>query len=161
MDIQLLQILSQMVNFGVVVAALTVLLYKPVLKILDERSQKVEAAQKAADASLLEKKALDDTRKELIAQAEKDAQEIVSEAKKDAKRIEKEIIAKAEVAAEDEINKQRQRLADDYKSAIKELRQSFVAQVAVMTEKVVGQVVDEKVITKKLDDDIQAIIAKI
>jgi len=38
MDIQLPQIIFQIVNFGVVVGALTYLLYKPVKKMLDERS---------------------------------------------------------------------------------------------------------------------------
>jgi len=161
MDIQLPQILFQMINFGVVAGALTFLLYKPVKKMLEERSNRVEAAQQAADATLLEKQKLDETRKRLLTEAEKEAQAIVEEAKRDAKRIEKEMIAEAKKAAEGQVDKERKLLADEYKTTIKELRQSFVTQVAAMTEKVIGEVVDEKTITKKLDDDIDAVIAKI
>ena len=41
MDIQLPQIIYQLVNFGVVFGAVTYLLYKPVQKILDERSKRI------------------------------------------------------------------------------------------------------------------------
>ena len=161
MDIQIPQIVFQMINFGVVTGALTFLMYKPVKKMLEERSNRVEAAQKAAEATLLEKQKLDETREQIITKAEKDASAIVAEAKQDAKRIEKEMIAEAKKAAEGEIEKERKMLADEYKTAIKSLRQSFVTQVAAMTEKVIGEAVDEKTITKKLDDDIQAVINKI
>lgn len=150
-----------MINFGVVAGALTFLMYKPIKKMLEERSNRVEAAQKAAEATLVEKAQLDETRKQLLAEAEKEAQTIVEEAKKDAKRIEKEMIAEAKHAAEGEIEKERKHLANEYKNTIKELRQSFVTQVAAMTEKVVGTAIDEKTINKKLDEDIQAVIAKI
>jgi F-type H+-transporting ATPase subunit b len=161
MDIQLPQILFQIINFGVVAGALTFLLYKPVKKMLEERSNRIEAAQKAADENLLAQRELDDTRKSVLTTAEKEAQAIVEEAKRDAKRIEKEMIAEAKQAAESAIEKERKQLAEEYKATIKELRQSFVTQVAAMTEKVVGEVVDEKTIAKKLDSDIQAAIAKI
>lgn len=161
MDIELPQILFQIINFGVVVGALSFLMYKPVKKMLEERSSRIEEAQKAAEATLLEKRSLDETKKRLLAEAEKEAQTIVDEAKRDAKRIEKEIIAEAKLAAVSEVEKEKKQLADDYKTAVKELRQTFVAEVAAMTEKVIGEAIDEKMIAKKLDKDIDAVIAKI
>ncbi|MBW7956148.1 ATP synthase F0 subunit B [Patescibacteria group bacterium] len=161
MDIELPQILFQIVNFGVVVGALSFLLYKPVKKMLEERSNRIEEAQKAAESTLLEKKSLDETKKRLLSEAEKDAQAIVDEAKKDAKRIEKDIIAQAKQVAAEEIEKEKKQLADEYKTTVKQLRQAFVTEVAAMTEKVLGEAVDEKVIAKKLDKDIDAVIAKI
>jgi F-type H+-transporting ATPase subunit b len=161
MDIQLPEILFQIVNFGVVAGALTFLLYKPVKKMLEERSDRIEEAQKAADAAMLEKKQVEETKKKVVADAEKEAQEIVDEAKRDAKRVEKEIIAKAKQDAEVEIEKEKKLLAEEYKATVKQLRQTFVAQVAAMTEKVIGQAVDEKTIAKKLDEDIDAVIARI
>jgi len=161
MDIELPQILFQIINFGVVVGALSVLLFKPVKKMLEERSLKIEEAQQAAESALLEKKNLDETRKKLLAEAEKEAQNIVDEAKNDAKRIQKDLIAEAKTAAIAEVEKEKKQLADEYKATVKELRQSFVAELAAMTEKVLGEAVDEKVIAKKLDKDIDDVIAKI
>lgn len=161
MDIELPQILFQIVNFGVVVGALSFLLFKPVKKMLEERSSKIEEAQNAAESTLLEKKNLDETRKKLLVEAEKEAQAIVDEAKNDAARIHKEIIAEAKTAATAEVEKEKKQLADEYKATVKDLRLSFVAQLAAMTEKVIGEAVDEKVIVKKLDKDIDDVIAKI
>jgi len=161
MDIQLPQILFQIINFGVVAGVLTFLLFKPVKKMLEERSNRIEEAQTAADEAILEKKNLDQTRKQVVQQAENDAQAIVEEARRDAKRVEQEIIAQAEKTAETKIERERKQLAEDYKATVKDLRQSFVGQIAVMTEKVLGQAIDENIITKKLDEDIAAVIAKI
>jgi len=161
MDIELPQILFQIINFGVVAGALSILLFKPVKKMLEERSNKIEEAQKAAESTLLEQKNLDGTKKRLIADAEKQAQAIVDEAKNDAKRIQKDIIAEAKLAAVAEVEKEKKQLADEYKATVKDLRQSFVSELAAMTEKVIGEAVDEKVIAKKLDKDIDDVIAKI
>jgi len=153
--------LFQIINFGVVAGALSILLFKPVKKMLEERSNKIEEAQKAAESTLLEQKNLDGTKKRLIADAEKQAQAIVDEAKNDAKRIQKDIIAEAKLAAVAEVEKEKKQLADEYKATVKDLRQSFVSELAAMTEKVIGEAVDEKVIAKKLDKDIDDVIAKI
>ena len=66
MDIQITQILFQAINFSVVLGALTFLLYKPVLKMFDERSQKIAEGQKAAEAAIQDKEKLEEARKKMV-----------------------------------------------------------------------------------------------
>jgi F0F1-type ATP synthase membrane subunit b/b' len=56
MEINFLQILFQAINFGVVFGAITFLLYKPVMKMLDERAKKIAEGQSAAEKSIRERR---------------------------------------------------------------------------------------------------------
>ena len=53
MEIDISQILFQIVNFSVVLAALTFLLYKPIFKMFLERAKRIEEGQKAAQICAL------------------------------------------------------------------------------------------------------------
>ena len=161
MDIQLPQLIFQLINFAVVAGALTYLLYKPVRKMLEERSARIEEAQKAAEATLAEKKQIDEMKKKALIEAEKQAAAILEEAKQGAKKVEKDLREKAIKTVEGEVARQRKQLTDERDSMVKELRSQFVKEVSAMTEKVLGEAVDQKVIAKKLDKDIDMVLAKI
>jgi flagellar motility protein MotE (MotC chaperone) len=66
MEIQLAQIIFQILNFGVVLAALTYFVYKPVVKLLDERKAKIAQAAKSADEIQKEKEQLEETKTDLL-----------------------------------------------------------------------------------------------
>ena len=52
MEINLYQVLFQIFNFGVVMYLLNKVLYKPVLKMLDERAKKINEGMALADKNL-------------------------------------------------------------------------------------------------------------
>ncbi|KND49547.1 MAG: ATP synthase F0, B subunit [Parcubacteria bacterium C7867-008] len=97
--IQLPLLLAQLVNFGVLFVALTYLLYKPVMKTLDERRTKVaqgvldaeEAAQKLASA--------DEEASTTVQTAEKEAEGIVATAREEAGSEKTRIVKEAEARA--------------------------------------------------------------
>lgn len=74
-------LIAQLVNFGVLFVALTYLLYKPVIKTLDERKAKiaqgVEDANRAAEAAAV----ADEKAGEVVKGAETEAEGIVSSAR--------------------------------------------------------------------------------
>ena len=84
MEIHLAQILFQMVNFGVVFGALTYLMYKPVLKALRQRSQKIADSQQAADELLQEKAEIEKQKTKVVSQARKEANDLMAEARQQA-----------------------------------------------------------------------------
>jgi len=96
---------AQLVNFGVLFVALTWLLYKPVMKTLDERSQKI--AQGVEDAELASRKAAtaDEDAALVVKGAETEAETIVSSARDlagtEKARIVKEADARAAQIAAD------------------------------------------------------------
>jgi F-type H+-transporting ATPase subunit b len=98
-------LLAQLVNFGVLFIALSYLLYKPVMKTLDERRAKV--AQGVLDAEEAAKKlaSADEEATVTVQSAEKEAEGIVKSAREEAgsekQRIVKEAEARAASIAED------------------------------------------------------------
>ncbi len=93
-------LVMQIINFGVLLAALTYFLYKPVLKVLEDRRKKIaQGVQDAIDA----KKALESAEEnadDIIGSATSKADEIIITAKNNAEEKGKEIIKDAEERGE-------------------------------------------------------------
>lgn len=92
--------LVQLINFGVVVAALSFLLYKPVLNILRERTERIERSLQEADQV---KQQLANARRDYdaeIARARQEAASILAQAQDRARAQEAEIIAQARQEAD-------------------------------------------------------------
>ena len=92
-------LLAQAVNFGILLIALTYLLYKPVMKMLDARQQKV--AQGVIDAErAAEKLATADTEAAtVVSTAETEAESIVAGARETAGTEKTRILKEAETRA--------------------------------------------------------------
>jgi len=158
MDIQLSQILFYTINFGVVVGALTYFLYRPILKIFDERSERINEAQKAAEATIAEKKKLDQIKEESLQQARQEAQEIIENAKQKAKKVEKDILDQAQAKAREEAEKLHSQWTGERDQLAKEMRKQFSDSVLTVVEKVLAKSFDKKTHTKLIDNEVAAIL---
>ena len=93
-------LLIQAVNFGLLLAALTYFLYKPILKIIDERREKVAEGVRTAEAAaqrLAEAKEESDT---LVGQAAKQAEGLVASARLRAEEAGNEAVKEAQSRAD-------------------------------------------------------------
>lgn len=158
MEIQLPQILFQIVNFSVVVGALTYLLFKPVQKILDERSNKIAEAQKAAQAVLEEKDAIETLKKQSKRDAEKAAAAILDEAKKDADVRSQELIQKTQEHGKAQLTKLQAEWQNEKKEMVKELKAQFTDAVIATSAKVLGEKLDSKAHSKLIDQEMNTIL---
>lgn len=160
MEIKLLQILFQIVNFSVVLGALTYLLYKPVLKVLDERQKRIVEGQRAAEAAIKDKEKLTELEKEVKQAAEKQASEILEKARESAKRTEAELLASARKKAEEEVEKLTSSWKDEKKQHLEDMRREFVSAVVATAEKVVGTL-DAKAHQKLIDAELEKLLKSI
>ncbi len=118
-------LLAQLVNFGILFVALSYLLYKPVMKTLDERRAKV--AQGVLDAEEATKKlaTADETATQTVQSAEKEAEGIVTSAREEAnsekQRIVKEADARAASIAADADARARETAAKALRESEKEI----------------------------------------
>lgn len=102
MEININQILFQILNFGVVMYLLNRVLYKPVLKMLDERAKNINEGLAMADKNMKEAQDADKAKKSEIAKARKEASAIIATAEKEAKAKADKIIAEAKAKAKAE-----------------------------------------------------------
>jgi F-type H+-transporting ATPase subunit b len=160
MDIQLPQILFQIINFGVVAGALTFLLYKPVKKTLQERSNRIEEAQKAAEAAIAQNKNIDEMKKKIQKQAEEKAANLVDEAVKEAQARRKELLAQARKDAQTEAEKIVASAQDERIQILKEAKNQFEEAVFTSVEKIVGSF-DKKAQAKIIDAELETLLKRV
>ena len=105
MTIHWYQLLFQIINFGILVLFLKKFLYKPIIKIVDQRNKKLEDSIRAAEENLREKAKIEEIKKQAIEESEKEAVKIVEKAKKEANKTSKNILDNAKEQAELELDK--------------------------------------------------------
>lgn len=158
MDIQLTQILFQAINFSVVLGALTFLLYKPVVKMFDERSQKISEGQKAAEAAIKEKDALEQTRKKMENDLKKERATVLKQAQEEAKTKAQDILATAKKEAKDEKAKLVTAWEKEKVTLLRESKNDIADAVIAVSAKVIGKSLDAKAHQKLIDSELETIL---
>ena len=92
-------LLAQLVNFGVLFVALTWLLYKPVMKTLDERRAKIAQGVEDAEKATQKLAAADGEASGIVRTAETEADSIVASAREMAGTEKSRIVKEAEARA--------------------------------------------------------------
>jgi F-type H+-transporting ATPase subunit b len=140
------------INFVILFGLLTLVLYKPVLKILDERQAKIKESidqaeqirEQIAHSEEQIKTNLDTARKErqaIIAQATQIGERLKEEAKEGARNEAESLITKAQA----EIKQERDKTID-------ELRQEFANIAILAAEKVIKETLDKGKHSKIIDE---------
>lgn len=145
----------QLVNFGILLFLLGKFAYRPIMRMLDERSAKIreglekseQAEKRAADIDMEAKKALEEARKEgqaLIAQATETANKHGETLKEQAKKEADALIERARA----EIQLERDQ-------AIGQLRKEFADITIRAAERVINESLDREKHRKVIDEVLQ------
>lgn len=103
MEINFLQVLFQVVNFGVILFVLNKFLYKPIQKVLDERAAKINDGLKAAEKNLKAQAEVEVSQKKELAKARREAGKIITDAQLEAKEQADQIVKQAKDKAVKEV----------------------------------------------------------
>lgn len=157
MEFNLSTFIWSFINFFVLLAILNKLLYKPMLKMLEDRKRTIADSMQQAEQSRQEAERIRQEYSEQLAQAKKESQEIITRAERMGEEIREELVKNAKVeadkvlkAAQDEINREKAK-------AIEQLR-AEVADLAVLAAgKVIGKtltVEDHQKMVKEFIDEV-------
>ena len=132
--------ISQVISFCIVAFALHRFAYRPVLKILEERRQKI--AQGLADAEKMKQElaAAQNKVQELIGQAGAQAAKIIEEARNAAAKVSEQETQKAIATAQDIINKAREANTAELARMKADLRKEIGALAVKAAIQVTGKV---------------------
>ncbi len=135
--------IAQLVNFAIVFIVLWIFAYKPILKILDERKEKIEKSMKQAEEMDKRVSAIEDEKGEILASAKKEAQKIAEEAQKigEARRI--EIIEAAKREVERVITKGKQQLSEEREAMLRDVRKDIVSIAIKASARILNDQIDE------------------
>ena len=142
-DIKL--IIAQLVNFGIVLFVLKKYAYGPVLKMMQERTDKIEKGM--ADAEIAGKKILEiaEQEKTVLVEARRQAQEIVTKAEEIAKKNKEEIIVEAKNQSEKILSDSAKKIEQEKNQMLQEVK----GQIADLIISATGKVIREKIDSEK------------
>jgi F-type H+-transporting ATPase subunit b len=135
-------LIAQIINFLLLLVIFRLLLYKPLLKMLDERKQRIQEGLEASDEA---KRRLSQTEQEMAKELEKarqQGQEQIAQAQQIAARIQEEARQGARVEAEQLLERARGEIALERDSAIAELRREFADLTITAAERVINEELD-------------------
>jgi len=130
--------LSQAVNFFILLSVLWAFVYKPVIKIIKERNEKIKTGLQKAEQADVRLKEIDSMGKEKIKKAESESIEIIKATENRAKILAAELRQKNE-----EKQKELQKQAEDQlKRQLEENKKIVLAQAAELVKKAIIKTVE-------------------
>lgn len=152
LGINLPGLVSQIINFSLLLAVLTFIMYKPVTKMLDDRAARIrESLEKAEEI----KREAERTEKEFqarVQEARQEGQAIIAQAAKTGERLVEDARQKARQEGEALLTRARSEIEMERDRAITHLRQSFADLTILAAGKVIGETLDKKAHARLIDE---------
>ncbi|MGA9644244.1 MAG: ATP synthase F0 subunit B [Terriglobales bacterium] len=133
-------LVAQMISFCIVCILLQRFAYKPVLKILEERRQQIAQGKANAEQIKAELSRTEERRKEMLDQANVQANKLIEEARAAAARVQEQETQKAIAAAAEVMVKAREASVQERTRMLAELKREFGRLLVDATAKVTGKI---------------------
>ena len=136
------QFVAQCISFCIVAGLLYKFAYKPILKVLAERRQRIADGLANADKIKAELAGTEAARQDVLNKANAQANKLIEEARAAAARVQEQETQKAIAAAEQIIAKAKEAAAQDHDRMLTDLRREVGRLVVDTTSKVTGKVLN-------------------
>jgi len=137
-------LVSQIINFTILLLILRAFLFQPVLKMLHERSQRIKESMDYAEKVKQDAARAQQDYEKQLEQARREAQAIIAQATQQAERAREEILAKARAEAKEIRLKAQEEIAYERQRMLVELRAQIADLAILAAGRVLGKVLDEK-----------------
>ncbi|MBI2054262.1 MAG: hypothetical protein HYT36_02930 [Candidatus Staskawiczbacteria bacterium] len=133
-------LLSQFVNFALILIILRAFVYKPLLKMLNERREKIEQGLVKAEESDIRLKEVDNIAKGKLKEAEQKSLAMLSETDSKKKQLEKDLFLKMK-QKEEQLLLKAEESAELHK---KEINEKIQKEAAEIIGKAIAKAIDEE-----------------
>jgi F-type H+-transporting ATPase subunit b len=137
-------LVSQIFNFTLLAVLLYFVAYKPILRMLDERSAKIKKGLEDAEEASRRAAEIEQEFEQQMAAARKEGQEIIAQATQMSEKARQDILEKAREESQAQIEKAKEEIARERELAMADLRQQVADLSLSISEKVIGQALDEQ-----------------
>jgi len=138
-------LIAQLVNFAVLLFVLWKFGYRPLLKFLDERQEKIEAGIKNAEAAEKRLHDIDDKEQTVLRQAQKEAQALIEKTNEHLNQRKKEMMAKTKEEIAAIVKKTKEELEVEKKIIFKNIKQETADLVVAALGKIISEKLDASV----------------
>lgn len=152
LGLNLPQLIAQIVNFFLLLVILRLLLYKPILKMLDDRKQRIAEGLNAAELARVEASQAQANIQQQLDEARKEGQDMVANAQQIATRIQAEAREQAQRDREAALERATAEIQLERDRAIADLRGEFADITVQAAERVIGQSLDRQSHQRIIDE---------
>ena len=135
---------AQVVNFAILLVVLQKFVYKPVLKMLDERREGVKLALEREEHTAKKLTAAETEKEEILKTARVDSQKILDAAKQDGEAMKKKLVEEARSEIAKQKSETMARLASEKIQLVREVKRELGTVVVEAIEHSFGDVLDAR-----------------
>ena len=132
-------LIAQILNFLVLLAILAKFAYKPLLKAMDDRRNRIINDLDSAEQTRLDAEALKEQYAEQLAGARQEATEIVNKANQIAQNLHDELVEQARVEQEALMANAKERIEQEKQQALLDIRSEVIKLSTLIAGKIVNQ----------------------
>ena len=138
------ELIAQAINFGLLVFILTKLLYKPLMKSIEEKEKSIQGAKDSASnmEKMLQESA--EAQKKVLDKARSESEKIIKNAEVSAAVLKKSLLEDAKHQAQAVITQGELKIKEENEKLRREIKKEVGTLVSDAIEKTVGKYIDEK-----------------
>ncbi len=148
--------IGQLINFLILLGLLTFFGYKPIRKMLDERSNRIKQSMEQAEATKREYEQAQVEVEKQISKARDEGQSIIGKAAQGGERAKEEARQEARKEAQAIVERTRAEIERERDKIVDELRKEFVDTAILAAERVISETLDKgkhrRLIEKTLEE---------
>jgi F-type H+-transporting ATPase subunit b len=137
-------LLAQLINVAVLFGLLYLVAYKPIMRMLDERSRRVKESMEQTEHIKQQAERAEEEAAKRITDASREGEEVSARAMRTGEEVRKEAQAQARQETETLISRARAEIQQERNEAVGELRQEFADLTVMAAEKVIDRSLDKK-----------------
>ncbi|MDI6815541.1 MAG: F0F1 ATP synthase subunit B [Dehalococcoidales bacterium] len=151
LGINLPTLVAQIINFAILFGLLYLVAYKPILRMLDERSRKIKESMEQTEYIKQQAAHAEEESKKRIEAAAKEGQEVIARAVRTGEEVRQKAQQEARQEAESLIARARLEIQRERDEAIGELRKEFADLIILAAGKVIDRSLDKEAHRQLID----------
>lgn len=129
-------LVAQIINFAILLTILYLLVYKPILGMLEKRSSAIEKGIRNAKESEEKLQRIAALQEEKLAETQKQVGKILEDAKRDAESVKKEIAARTAQESEDMLRRTRLQMVEEKEKMISDVKKEVAKFIILAASKI-------------------------
>lgn len=145
-------LVAQFVNFLVLLVLLRLFLWGPIMRLLDERKQKIQEGLQRSQEAATAAAASEQEARRITEEARAEGREAVARAQETAQRLREELEQQARAQADQIVARARDDIQRERDQAVQQLRSEFASLTILAAERVIGQSLDQQAHQRLIDE---------
>mgnify|MGYP006286496473 CR=1 FL=1 len=137
-------LLSQIVNFLILLIALRVFLWNPILQRIDERRERLEQEKEDAEAAAELRAEVEANREQMLEEAREEARGVIAEARTEAEQLKERALREADAEAERMVAEAREEAEEERNRVLGQMRGQIAALATAAAQRIIGESLDEQ-----------------